>query len=207
MREYQKIPSPFKRHTDGPNRNKFTTEWSSPELEYTSHLQWNWTEKVDGTNIRIDWDGHRVTYGGRTENAQIPAKLIKVLDDLFPEELFEQQFGETEVTLYGEGYGAGIRSGGVYRPDQSFVMFDAMIGNFWLNRTSLIDIANGMGISLVPKVLVGPIELAIQKITDGFKSRWNSEHTMEGLVGVTEGGLLDRSGRRLIVKVKIKDFV
>lgn len=206
--KYQKIPGPFKREVTGPNKNKLIDgAWISPELEALANTEWVWTEKVDGMNIRIMWDGYRVTYGGRTDNAQIPAKLLPALDSMFTEEIFEQQFGGTPVVLYGEGYGAGIQSGGVYRPDQSFVLFDAYIGDHWLKRDSLEDVAKNMGLDIVPVFLECSIPLAIEAVRGGIRSDWNSDHYAEGLVGVTETGLLDRSGERLIVKVKRKDFV
>lgn len=206
--EYQKIPSPFKRYTEGPKRNQFIDgEWSSPELAYLADAEWIWTEKVDGTNIRVHWDGHKVTYGGRTNNAQIPAKLIEVLDKLLPEELFEQQFGPNAATLYGEGYGAGIQKGGVYRPDMSLVLFDVRVGQWWLRRDDTRDVASGMGLDLVPAIMSGSIRAAIHLVQRGLlKSRWNAEHAAEGLVGVTACGLLDRASQRLMVKVKAKDF-
>jgi len=208
MTTYQKIPSPFRRETDGHNRNKLIDgEWSSPELAATAQLTWIWTEKVDGTNIRLIWDGHKVTYGGRTDNAQLPAKLVAVLDQLVPEELFEQQFGANPVVLYGEGYGAGIQSGGIYRPDQSFVLFDVRVGPWWLKRDGIEDVAQGMGLEVVPVIYRCPINSAIDWIRTGTVfSHWNPGHEAEGLVGVTEVGLLGRDGERLIVKVKRKDF-
>lgn len=207
MEEYQKIPSPFKRHVEGPEKNKLIDgAWSSPEIEYTSGLDWLWTEKVDGTNIRIDWDGHKVTYGGRTDNAQIPAKLIAVLDGLVTEELFEQQFKDQPATLYGEGYGAGIQKGGVYRPDMSFVLFDVRVGHWWLTREGIEDVAKGMGLEVVPIVITGTIRHAIYAVRAGYTSRWNGGAIAEGLVGVTKAGLLGRDGQRLIVKVKRHDF-
>jgi len=213
MRTYPKIPSPYKRHTDGPNRNKFIIgDWATPELEYLQNSNWVWTEKIDGTNIRISWDGYKITYGGRTDNAQIPAKLITVLDSLLPEELLEQTFGNTSAILYGEGYGAGIQKGGVYRPDMSFILFDVLIGGFWLLRSSIEDIAKSLGIDCVPIMdisKVGTIHEAIsavksKKIT--INSNSNSDQVIEGLVGVTSIGLLDRSGDRIMVKIKTKDF-
>lgn len=205
--EYQKIPSPFKRHVDGPLRNQFIDgEWSSPELAACASLPWLWTEKVDGTNIRIHWDGHKVTYGGRTDNAQIPAKLLTVLDSLFPEELFEQQFKGDAVTLYGEGYGAGIQKGGNYRPDMGFALFDVRIGHWWLLRDSVEEIARNMGLDVVPLVVECSIPDAIEMVRHGISSTWNHDYGAEGLVGVTVLGLLGRDGQRLIVKVKVKDF-
>lgn len=207
MVEYQKIPSPFKRHTDGPDRNKLIVgEWSTPELALLAGIDWVWTQKVDGTNIRVDWDGHAVTYGGRTDNAQIPAKLIAVLDKLVPEELLEQQFGEQPATLYGEGYGAGIQKGGVYRPDLSFVLFDVRVGRWWLTRDGIEEVAKGMGLDAVPVVATCSIPDAIETVRNGVPSAWDHDHQAEGLVGVTALGLLGRDGQRLIVKVKAKDF-
>lgn len=205
--EYQKIPGPFQRYTEGSDKNKLIVgKWTSPELEVLAGVDWIWTEKVDGTNIRIMWDGHRVTFSGRTDNAQIPAKLIEVLRTLAPEELFEQKFAETPVTLYGEGYGAGIQSGGVYRSDMSFVLFDVRIGGFWLLRDNIEDVARALGIDVVPVAMVGTIHSAIDRVSNGFMSAWNQTREAEGLVGVTAAGLLNRQGQRIVVKVKAKDF-
>jgi len=38
---------------------------------------WHWTEKVDGTNIRCIWKDKQLTFGGKSDNAQIHADLIK----------------------------------------------------------------------------------------------------------------------------------
>jgi hypothetical protein len=206
--EYPKIPGPFKRFVEGPRKNKLDlTQWTSPELELLKDVEWIWTEKVDGTNIRIMWNGHKVTYGGRTDNAQIPAKLIAVLDNLFTEEIFEQVFAETPVILYGEGYGAGIQSGGVYRPDMSFVLFDVRVGNLWLTRVNVEDVAVKLGIDVVPVYTRGSVMTAIDIVTHGVPSSWHPTATAEGLVGVTSAGLLNRAGERIIVKIKTRDFL
>ena len=207
MRLYPKIPGPYKRNTEpGPDRNKLIIgRWTSPELQALANLDWDWTEKVDGTNIRVHWDGHKVTFGGRTDNAQIPAKLVEALQRLFTEELFEQVFNDTEVTLYGEGFGAGIQSGGVYRPDQGFALFDVRIGQFWLKRDDVEDVARKMGIEIVPVVLWGPIYSAIEEVKTRLVSNWNNAPA-EGLVGVAPEGMLARNGDRIMVKIKVKDF-
>lgn len=206
MIEYQKIPGPYKRHTEGPNRNRLIEGmWSTPDLAVLAGIDWVWTEKVDGTNIRIHWDGHKVTYGGRTADAQLPARLLPVLDHLFPEELFEQQFNGTAVTLFGEGYGAGIQKGGIYRADMSFVLFDVHIGGWWLRRTDVEDVASKIGIDVVPIVKTGTVGEAIEIVRAGLKSAWLGAPA-EGLVGTTPTGLLDRNGVRIMVKIKAKDF-
>lgn len=207
MEAYPKIPGPFKRNTEpGPDRNKLIMGvWSSPELEALAHLEWTWTEKVDGTNTRVHWDGHRVTFGGRSDNSAIPAKLVTTLQRLFPEELFEQTFNDSEVTLYGEGFGAGIQSGGIYRPDQSFALFDVHCGGLWLRRDDVEDVASKLGVEIVPVALRGSIHEAIAEVKMGVTSQWNGAQA-EGLVGVAPAGLLSRRGDRIMVKVKRKDF-
>lgn len=206
MREYPKIYGPYRRHTEGPHRNKLIPgQWTRPEFEYLADNEWQFTEKVDGTNIRVHWDGHRTTYGGRTETAQIPAKLVNWLDRMLPEELFEQAFGAETVTLFGEGFGAGIHSGGKYAPEQQLVLFDVLVGQWWLRRSDVEDVASKMGLAAVPLVHVGTLREAMQLVAGGLTSGWG-DFPAEGLVGVTAAGLLDRSGDRLMVKVKAKDM-
>ena len=59
--EYTKIPNIFKREEFGKNR-LIEGDFSSDELEYLADNLWVWTEKVDGTNIRVIWDGHSVMW-------------------------------------------------------------------------------------------------------------------------------------------------
>jgi len=75
--------------------------------------------------------------------------------------LFEQKFGETEVILFGEGYGGKIQNGGAYRSDVSFILFDVLIDNIWLRRESVEDIAQAFGIDVVPIIGRGTIKEAV----------------------------------------------
>lgn len=216
MSEYQKIPGPFLRQTEGPNRNKLIRgAWSCPEFRMLADADWEFTEKVDGTNVRVQWDGHRPLYLGRTDNAQMPTKLIRVLAEMLPEEMLEQVFGANPATLYGEGYGAGIQRGGVYRPDMSFVLFDVKVpkaggGHWWLQRESVLDIGTKLGIDVVPEVYQGTLTDAINCVRnagEGTRSFWNPDLVSEGWVGRTAAGLLNRAAERIIVKLKSKDLV
>ena len=213
---YPKIETPFGRDMDTKKIVKYA--WRSNEVEYLKDNDWIWTEKVDGTNIQICWDGHTVTFGGRTENANIPAHLMNYLVDKFGgdvnEEMFEQKFGDTPVILFGEGYGPKINGGQQYRDDVSFILFDVKIGNFWLLRDSVEDIAKFFGIDVVPIVTsedgFSDIEFAMNYVMAHPKSivakNNGKDCYMEGLVGVPKYGILSRNGKRIQVKVKWKDF-
>ena len=106
MREYHKIETVFNRSTDGDKR-LIWGDYRNATVEYLANNIWQFTEKIDGTNIRIHWDGHNVEFGGRTDKAQIPNHLLNKLKELFgtleAEELFEQTFGEKDIILFGEG--------------------------------------------------------------------------------------------------------
>jgi hypothetical protein len=206
MSLYPKIPSPFKRFTEGPQKNEFdTSEWTSPELESLSYISgWTFTEKLDGTNIRILWDGYSVTFKGRTDKAQIPPTLLEKLEASFPEELLEQNFSAEPVVLYGEGVGPKIQSGGKYG-DTRFVLFDVRVGKWWLERTSLEEIAKGLGVELAPYSLTYDVFDAIDRVRDGLMSVYGDFYA-EGLVGVAPLGLTTRVGNRIQVKVKHCDF-
>lgn len=208
MKEYHKIETLFERAMDG-SKKLILGQWRNPTVEFLKDNIWHFTEKIDGTNIRVHWDGHKVTFGGRTERAQIPAKLVTFLNDTFGgeenEQVFEQKFGENTVTLYGEGYGAGIQKGGLYRSDVSFILFDVQVGDVWLTRESVEDIAAALGIDVVPCLGRGTLQDAVDFVRTKPQSCIGTA-PMEGIVARPMVEVLDRMGRRVIVKIKVKDF-
>jgi len=112
MNTYHKIQTVFKRDPDNNYKTLLEGQFSRPEFEYLADCVWVFTEKVDGTNIRVMWDGVKVIFGGKTDNAQLHAQLVQHLRDTFTEDLMMEAFGaEGNVCLYGEGYGAGIQKG------------------------------------------------------------------------------------------------
>lgn len=211
MIEYVKIETPFNRAEDK-SKALIIGSYRNETVEYLRNNQWEWTEKVDGTNISIVWDGHKVAFHGRTERAQIPAHLVNKLNEMFGgetnEQMFEQIFGETPMILYGEGYGPKIQNGGTYRDDVSFILFDVYQpeSNMWLKRESVADVAAKFSIDVVPVVFTGTLAEAIAYVRKHPKSVIGSEHEMEGLVGRPVIELKDRRGKRVIVKVKVRDF-
>jgi ATP-dependent RNA circularization protein (DNA/RNA ligase family) len=211
METYHKINAPYYRHMDGPNKGKLIKgKWAVPEFEYLANNEWEYTEKVDGTNIRI-WAGrlegdreHTVLFGGRSDNATIPEPLSRYLHETFTGELFEKA-ELPEVVLYGEGYGPKIQGGGKYRSDHSFVLFDVKIGNWWLKREDVNDVAAKLGIESVPVLGHGTLFDAIDIVSDGLTSQWGNFEA-EGLVIRPKVALFDRRGDRIITKIKGKDF-
>ena len=210
MTEYTKIETVFERDMEG-TKKLIERKFRNETVEYLKGNRWIGTEKIDGTNIGIVWDGHKVSYQGRTERAQIPAHLMNKLIEMFGgtvnEELFEQKFGEMQVILFGEGYGAKIQKGGNYRSDVSFILFDVYLPeqNLWLKRDAIEDIAKTFGVDVVPIVYEGNIAGAVEFVKSKPKSTIGMAD-MEGIVCKPAVDMLDRMGRRLIVKIKVCDF-
>lgn len=208
MIEYNKIETLWERDMDG-SKKLIEGKFRNPTVEYLKDNTWVFTEKVDGTNIRVHWNGHKVIFGGRTEDAQIPSHLLNKLIEMFgsdeAEQIFEQKFGEMEVILFGEGYGPKIQKGGSYRPDVSFILFDVLIGGNYQPRESVEDIATAFGIDIVPIILEGTIQEGVDFVKSNPPSTMGTA-MMEGLVGRPKIEMRDRCGKRVIVKIKVKDF-
>jgi hypothetical protein len=246
METYHKIQTLFKRHLDGPKKGKMIKgAWTTPALEDRAGNKWEFTEKVDGTNIRIgfstsspfdrtDFGGlTQVKFGGRTNNAVIPTPLQRHLEETFFDDLFMDN-KLNDIVLFGEGYGPKIQNGGKYF-DQKFVMdpevgldkkhkfvlFDVKIGDTWLERHNVDDIARKLGIEHVPTIGHGTLHEAIEIVSTGItfessggikrwgrgglKSAWG-DFEAEGIVARTATPLFDRRGERMITKIKAVDF-
>lgn len=208
-KEYHKIETLFER--DELTKKLVLGKFRNKTIEFLKDNTWVFTEKVDGTNIRVYWDGHKVQFAGRTEKAQIPLHLLQRLNALFGgevnEQMFEQKFGQNEVILFGEGYGQKIQNGGLYREDVDFILFDVMINGNYQERESVENIAQYFGIDVVPVLLIGTLQDGIDYVLSNRKSRVAKNGAeIEGLVGRTLIETCDRVGKRNIVKIKYKDF-
>ena len=211
MKKYHKIQTVFLRDPETKYRSLIYGEFATPEFKYLQNNDWIWTEKVDGTNIRVMWDGKKdITFGGKTDQAQIPAYLVNRLNDLFRPLIvdFRNILADTETCLYGEGYGAKIqKGGGNYKRDgQDFVLFDIKIAEWWLERENVEDIAAKLNISIVPIIGTGTLGEMVEFARAGFKSKWG-DFMAEGIVARPATELIARDGKRIITKVKHRDFL
>ena len=252
---YQKINTLFKR--DDKNIIILDGSFVSPEFEVLRGIKWETTEKIDGTNIRIEVksnveyakdfkDGKlneevfgvsfKVEYKGKTDNANIPTHLLLFLQEKYPKEVvlnalglkefipieefaehkWVNEKGEIDVsripnlyTIYGEGYGIRIQSGGNYiKNGVGFIVFDVKVNDTYLLTDNYRGIAEKMGAPCVPNMGMMTIDEAIEFVKKGFKSTIaeNKDYDAEGLVLKAPFGLRTRMGERLIVKIKTCDF-
>lgn len=227
MNQYHKIYNLFERedHPTGKDKRGLLLKegvWKTPEFEILKDIPWLWTEKIDGTNIRILWDGQNMEIRGKSDNAQLHPELIANIQSVVTPEKLGETFGYSvqdlenpendtamAVCLYGEGYGAGIQKGGGYRQDKGFILFDIKVGDSnWLDKEITKGIADKLGIEHVIVVGKGTLLEAVSFVKTRFKSFHSIDPDLEaeGLVVTPAVELRDRFGGRIIAKIKVRDF-
>jgi ATP-dependent RNA circularization protein (DNA/RNA ligase family) len=208
MEIYHKIQTVYKRDPETKFKTLLEGQFSRPEFEYLKDSQWTWAEKIDGTNIRVLW-GNMLgfLFKGKTDKAEIPPFLFDKLMETFDIDGMKSVFPDyEEVCLYGEGYGRKIQKGGGYIPDGvGFILFDVRIGDIWLRREDVEDIASKLDIPVTPIIGEGTLLEAVELVKSGFFSHLR-DTPAEGLVMRPKVELLDRRGIRVITKLKLKDF-
>jgi len=207
MTQYHKIQTLYLRDPDNRYKTLLEGEFAKPEFEYLANTEWVFTEKVDGTNIRIIWDGEQVKFGGKTDNAQIPAELVGHLIKMFPQKLCAEVF-KGPLVLYGEGYGPKIQKGGDYADQQQVILFDALAGDTWLERQAIDYIAIQFEVPAVPIVGRGTTDFAVRLCKEERFDSFISvrQRKAEGMVLRPAVELKNRRGQRVIAKLKFKDF-
>lgn len=216
MKEYDKIKTLYKRD----EKFKVTNELSMAEFAIPAN--WYVAEKIHGQNIRIDWCNSKVTFGTRTAVGDIPKELAEFLLPIFTQEKMQEYFSDEPVTLFGEGYGAGINKGGDLSTTKRFMLFDVFIParpiqgdqmrDYWLSIPDVDKCAEFFGCDKQPWIAT---DLTLEEITDrvqrGILSRIAIQNTgkevkSEGVVCRTHPEMWTRYGERLMFKLKTKDF-
>jgi ATP-dependent RNA circularization protein (DNA/RNA ligase family) len=214
--EYHKINSIYKRDMSKPNAPFIIGKWAEPSFDYLQNNKWELTEKIDGTNIRVMFNGKDIIFGGKTDNAQIPSHLVNKLNELFltlPKKkllskMFNREGQESNVCLYGEGFGYKIQGkvGVDYLINEvDFCLFDIKVGEWWLERENIKEIAQTLGLKTPAIVGYGTIHEAIALVKKGFRSSFGTAKA-EGLVLRPTCELKTRGGQRIITKIKVRDF-
>lgn len=209
-------------------RGEEKVDGTSMRIEVASNIVWD--DPMEPSTIEgVEFT---VRIAGKTDNAQIPKNLLKHMQEKYTDEKVLASLGlkkfipvsewenehnwlspdqiPTLYTIYGEGYGDGIQSGGWYiKGGNEFIVFDVKVNDIYLKTDARDEIANKLGAPIVPFMGYFTLDEAIEFVRKGFRSQvaQNPEAKMaEGLVLRTELGLRNRMGKRLIVKVKYEDF-
>ena len=181
--------------------------YRSAELAYLANSQWEGLRKLDGANIRIKWDGEQVLWNGKTNNFVCTTEFSGYMNRTFAEEFFEEKFGrEKTVLLYGERMGPKIQGNELGLDKDEVVLFDVNIGGVWLASEGVRNIAHYFGMRTPFDYMDGVTAQAtlvdlISMCVDGAFKEW------EGIVAKPLVELRTRTGSRIIVKIKNKDYL
>jgi len=213
--KYPKINSLFKR--DETTNRLMLGSYSLPEFGLIN--KWLVQEKIDGMNIRIiinpddlSTDISTFQIKGRTDDAMVPPKLVKHIVDHFPpgklQELIAFMNAKSTIILFGEGYGPKIQSGGNYRDDIGFILFDVWGGNRWSTREEVQSIADLLTLPTPPVYGL----MTKEEIIELVRAKPNSTTAIrpmqtEGVICRSEPLLINNYTRDAVMfKLKCKDF-
>lgn len=128
-----------------------------------------WDGGIEGRTINgVEF---KVRIAGKTDNAQILKNLLKHMQEKYPNEKVLAALGLKEFipveewenehnwltyeqipniyTIYGEGYGEGIQSGGWYiKGGNEFIVFDVKVNDIYLKTDARDEIATKLGLLL-----------------------------------------------------------
>jgi hypothetical protein len=210
MTEYHKIDTLFER-----DPASFVVDPTRLKASVLGTIrEWDVTEKIDGTHIRVMLSTTgEISFGGRTDAAQIPADLVQYLIRTFQQDALKAALWldpekPVAAVLYGEGYGPGIqKGGGLYRADKAFILFDVLLdGQWWLGREAVDEIAGKLGIDTVPYLARWTLRDIVEVVRRPFPSKLGIA-IAEGIVARPIETLFDKRMKRIIIKLKTKDFV
>jgi Rnl2 family RNA ligase len=199
-----------------------------PEILSVKHVVA--TEKIHGTNFRLFFPAGMtsvddVLFGGRNEEFDVgtdgfyggrPVRWFRDRKDLL-QRLFDvfTSYGFSDVTVFGEAFGAGIQKGVRYVAGDEvlFRAFDVMVGDNFVTYDLFVQICEAAGLPRVPEVWRGEPSLAafdalleqdsVEAKNNGVTATGNIS---EGVVIRASPLLRDVFGQWLIIKHKSERF-
>ncbi|MBM3886833.1 hypothetical protein FJ364_02780 [Candidatus Dependentiae bacterium] len=210
--EYPKINSLFKRNVS--DNSLIISDYACPEFGLLK--AWRVEEKIDGTNIRIVYDPlactpeAKLSILGRSKDSAMPAQLHEWLKNHFTLDRIEQVLAgaKSKCIFYGEGYGGYIQSAGpYYQKSVGFMLFDVLIGHWWLTREDVAKKAAELGVPFPPDLGIMTEKEIVALVQSKPLSKCTiTSYGMEGIIARPEPLLLFRNGRPVVWKLKVKDF-
>lgn len=183
--------------------------YRSPLLAYLAESPWVYSRKVDGENIRIQWNGEQALWNGKSNAFQCGAEFTEYMNNTFLEEIFEEKFGRDKVvTLFGEKMGPKTQGKELKLTQDKVILFDVNINGTWLSGEDVLEIARCFGgdtvFDYMERHSFGPamnLREMIEACANGEFKDW------EGIVATPLVEMRDQAGQRVIVKIKNKDYL
>jgi hypothetical protein len=166
-------------------------------------------EKVHGTSAHVTYrDGSPLIFfsGGEAHERFVA---------LFNQDELSTRLaamGHPDVTIYGEAYGGrqqGMRA--TYGDSLMFIAFDVKVGEHWLSVPDMAQVAAGLGLDVVPYVMVATDLDVLNRIRDepsivAARRGCGNDKRREGVVLRPPIEVTSNNGARVIAKHKCEEF-
>ena len=210
---YYKIYSPWSR-TDIKSKTVNTEVFSDEYVEMLQNINWIGTEKVDGMNVNLYYDGNHIQFLGHTDKTQFDKEVKDFLDSLITperEQILEQIFGEKEAFICGELIGPKIQNNYYSLTEYKIFVFDVYCkttDTYWEYKYTK-ELAEYIGFDFVPVFDIGSLNDIKNTVKRTPSSSVNDKINVEieGIVIKPEHELKKANGERIIYKVKICDLL
>ncbi len=207
--EYPKINSLYKRELATSKKKPKIIEGQYACPEFGSFKHWRVEEKIDGMNLRVYIHNDVVTIMGRGPDSVIPDKLLAFFDDTWKNNIEAYTvFNKGPIQLFGEGFGAGIQHGGIYRPDQAFILFDTLMNGRWGTREEVDEVARALGLERPHDFGLMTEEEILAFVKSKPKGKYGHQvYEIEGVMCRSEPIMrFNAHGHPIQWKLKVKDF-
>ena len=191
------------------NKTLIEHGWARPDFDILKKAEWEFTEKVDGEQVRIFFDEATgdCDYFGKADLSILRPVIVKALDRIITPDVRRKLAPYGNCTLFAEGFGGNVQKAGpLYGPDTEIVLFDVWLDyeQRYMNRVELERLRMQLNIPAVPHIGYGTLYEMVERVRDGFKSNWG-DFTAEGIVARPAVELTGPNGR-VITKLKRRDF-
>ena len=175
-------------------------------LGYLSDLQWIYRRKLDGSNMRVQWNGEQALWNGKSNAYQCGSDITEYMNNVFQEEIFEEKFGrDKNVVIFGEIMGPKVQTNELKLDSPSFIIFDVNINGTWLYPGDVCNIADYFGLNTCYTYMDGglghsdTLENLIKRVAGGEFKDW------EGVVATPLLEMRDQGWQRDISAQKNKN--
>ena len=176
-------------------------------LDYLRNQEWHFKRKIDGANLRVQWNGEQALWNGKSNSFVCGANLTEYMNETFLEEIFEEKFGRDKVvTLFGEHMGPKVQGNELGLEKDEFILYDVNVDGTWLDTDGIMDTAEYFKIRTVYDLMdncypYDTLDELIRRVSSGEFAQW------EGIVATPLVELRDQNGKRIIVKIKNRDYL
>lgn len=161
-------------------------------------------EKVHGTSAHIVWNGGLSFHSG----GETHARFVALFDAAKLTTAFDVHVCQPKVIIYGEAYGGkqqGMRE--TYGADLRFIVFDVKIGDHWLAVPQMAQVADVLGLEVVPWEKTSTDLVALDAVRDrpsevAVRRGITTPRPREGIVLRPLVELTTNAGTRIIAKHK-----